>query len=354
MDIKATKSSAGEVFVCFNENSHNYKLFLNLIKGAEGHPDTALRTMAQNLNKVLAEAIIDDKAKGIVAKNVSSDGGLSYTQLTNISNKIDLIFNSLSGLKDIKLDPVETKLDPEIFEVFGKRLEQSLGSLIGTKLQSVSTPILPDNLADQVAKVIGAKQIQCSAETLKPLLTEIQKKLQEMQGTTSNISTTYGTLLATLDKRETIILEEMHKLQEQLSQSNIRSETENKIMHMSIDPVSVATNKPQDVTEAKQLPSVTIQTNEGEKAFPCSDGKMRYPAPKKKTQPNCFGNFLDGSVNETPCLSCAWVNDCKKNKKTDIVAKQPDTDKPVCYGHYKGDLDCSMCRFDAECNEKTS
>jgi len=56
-DIKSFKSSAGEVFVCFNEQSHSYKLFLNMLKNAELSSDTAIKNLATSINKAVSEAV---------------------------------------------------------------------------------------------------------------------------------------------------------------------------------------------------------------------------------------------------------------------------------------------------------
>ena len=140
-DIKSFKSTAGEVFVCFNERSHNYKLFLNMLKGAEINSDTAIRSMAATLTKAINEAKIENQAKGVVATNNGSNGGISHNTLTNISNKMDLLFNSLSGLKSLKIEPVEHKLDTEVLDVFGQRLEESLGALISSKISAMPAPV---------------------------------------------------------------------------------------------------------------------------------------------------------------------------------------------------------------------
>mgnify|MGYP000844249159 CR=1 FL=1 len=107
-DIKSFKSSAGEVFVCFNEQSHSYKLFLNMLKNAELSSDTAIKNLATSINKAVSEAVIENQAKGVVAQNNVSDGGLTHSALTNITNKLDLMFNALSSLNHLSQSPYNT------------------------------------------------------------------------------------------------------------------------------------------------------------------------------------------------------------------------------------------------------
>jgi hypothetical protein len=77
-------------------------------------------------------------------------------------------------------------------------------------------------------------------------------------------------------------------------------------------------------------------TNPAEDEAVVQEDIIRYPARKKKnTRPKCYGNF--DSTDESPCRSCAWVNDCSLNEPV------KETNKPGCYGQYKADLRCGSC-----------
>ena len=352
MDIKSTKNAAGEIFLCFNEHSHNYKLFLNLIKSTESHPDTALRALAQNINKAIATNTVEDNRTSVRAgvSPTTSDGGLSHSLLTNITNKLDLLFNSIGSLKNnVPTEPIQHKLDTEELEVFGKRLEQSLGTLIATKLQNTSNaPILPENFAEQVSATLREAGTQCNINNIKPILSGLEAAIKKIS---EDIGHNSAQVVATLDKKSNEIQNAINKQNSAADLTNLANATKQlndqlskiKLESQSL-PIPAIKTPP---VAAKESPEpAPVEKPSDPSAYPGEDGVVRYPASKKKTQPSCFTMF-SGDIENSPCPSCAWINDCKKSVKT---AKK-DKDKPDCFGKHKGDLDCSMCSFDLECND---
>jgi len=358
MDIKSTKNAAGEVFLCFNEHSHNYKLFLNLIKATEAHPDTALKALAQGINKaILASTIENDNGQSYTKPSISpstSDGGLTHTLLTNLTNKLDLLFNSISGLKNnVSSEPVQHQLDPEVLEIFGKRLEQSLGTLIATKTQVASNmPILPENFAEQViAALKNNASHQCNIDAIKPTLDFLKSATTKIS---DDINKNAAQVTAALNKKGTELQDLISKQCNITNLTNITKQLNDYISKEKTEqllPTTAATV--QEPTQVTPLPAAPTSTETSEPSvFPGEDGVVRYPASKKKAQPSCYAKFLSNDTKTTPCVSCAWINDCKKaTKSVDAKSTQGKENKPECFGKHKGDLDCSMCSLDSECND---
>jgi len=126
------------------------------------------------------------------------------------------------------------------------------------------------------------------------------------------------------------------------------------VSHVETTEVPVVTEAKAPISPAKAepAPAVTIE-GASPTAVACADNIMRYAAKNKKTKPNCYGKYLAGDVNTTPCLSCAWTNECQQEGKKNSKGDKPQDDKPTCFGKHKGDLDCSMCQFDSECASKS-
>lgn len=350
-DIKAFKSPAGEMFVCFNENSHSYKLFLNMLKSAVNSSDTAIKNMATVLSRSIDEAKVDTMNKGIVANTPQSDGGLSHQVLSNITNKLDLMFNTLSSLKTFKPEPVEHKLDLEALDVFAQKLETSLGTLIASKVAPINAMPLPEDFAEKaVAAITSAfteKNIAGLATATPASLGKIETSVKQIQDSLSALNRTapaidMSTINAKISEiKELIADSRIYPVDAQTQQ--ISSVSQITATQSSSTPAPVPI--PANTTASEQA-----KPSSADGAIACEDMVMRYPAKSKKTQPKCFGQHLPGTVDTTPCLSCVYVNDCKnKTRATAKTQSKEQNNKPDCFGEHKGDLDCSVCSYDEEC-----
>jgi len=331
-DIKSFKSSAGEVFVCFNEQSHSYKLFLNMLKNAELSSDTAIKNLATSINKAVSEAVIENQAKGVVAQNNVSDGGLTHSALTNITNKLDLMFNALSSLKSFKPEPIQHKLDTEALDVFGQRLEESLGALVTNKLSAMpssSTPSLPNDFVEKAVAAIAINMPKVTLDT---------SKIQEI------VSGIQGIVQKGVADMERLTADKV------IMPINAQTQQINAISHATTpavqDKLTLQVEKATTITLPQQEPKATEI-----KPAACQDMVIRYPAQNKKTKPSCYGQHLPGDVSVSPCPTCAWINDCSQKK--DAAKPAEKSNQPECFGSHRGDLDCSVCQFDEECAKRS-
>lgn len=64
----------------------------------------------------------------------------------------------------------------------------------------------------------------------------------------------------------------------------------------------------------------------------------------------CFGKH---DYAREVCFDCPHKIDCMTKKFQDRKSDEVwgDSDKPNCYGSYKGRTDCSSCPFKEECSE---
>lgn len=388
MDIRSFKNSAGEVFVCLKEHSNSYRLFVNMIKGATRHPDTALRSLAQELTNEMESAKIEKDFKSAVPDASPSNQGIPHNTLNNITAKIDLLFKTIGTMKSGGVEqPQGSGFDPELLEVFGKRLEASLGRLISDKLgAAVTTPILPEGFTNQILDAMKqggvSAPVAAPKEDLRPILGEIQRLVADMHKrpapTGSQPVVAPGTVID-LTQLEVLINGIKSGLDQKLGDlKNLKSipvdlssvhqklddlkkliETSPKVVQVTteqIAPVSIVDHAPIIGRDKLILEKESAAPSSEPTAIACKDDTMRYPATQKKTQPKCFGKFLAGVIGETPCVSCVWVNECKSEHNSSAMKTEPrlpESNKPDCYGAHKGDLDCSMCQFDTECMEKS-
>lgn len=313
MDIKVYENKSGEVYVQLAKMSQTYKLLRSFIKASiTTTPDASIKMVVTMLDKAfdMPEAL-DNPISGARNNNSASDGGLSQNMLTNLNTKLDLLFKSVGALQNAKAPTVKAELDQSLWDGLIHRIEDILHNVLDAKLTTISN-------ASFVAQPATAEHDALLAKLLAEI-TEIKK----IAAQNSNIS---------------------HATHSIAPITQLPVTTSTVLPSISQEPVLTQNNQATTV-DAKEV--VELNVPAPNQAVACDD-RMRYPTPNKKTRPTCFGNFLAGkNLQETPCLSCAWINDCQ----VEPDSKSPSTDniRPDCFGSHRHDLDCGVCPHDQDC-----
>lgn len=308
MDIKVYESKSGEVYVQLAKMSQTYKLLRSFIKSSIAtSPDASIKMIVTMLDKAFdSPELSDNLFTGARNNNSASDGGFSQNMLANLNTKLDLLFKSVGALQNAKAPTtVKAELDQNMWDGLVHRIEDVLHSVLDAKLATISksgfaaTPAIAEDSA---------------------LFGKLMSELADIKKIATNNVQTSAMHSITPVTQTTVAVDAVLPLTSQATSSQVAATVK--------EPVELNIPAPNQ-------------------AVACDD-RMRYPATSKKTRPSCFGNFLAGkTLQETPCLSCAWINDCQI--EPDSKALSEDATRPDCFGSHRHDLDCGVCPHDQEC-----